>query len=206
MASSTSAKNPRPQTTPNSVEPLKEYDRYLGTVRLNILAVSGLALRMDDFEPWYRQEHRRVLATCLAFAGDLDAASEATDEAFTRAFERWDRVSLMARPGGWVQMVALNCLRRNLRRRRFERLVVHGARTPLVDELPDADLWKLVQALPLRQREAVVLRYVHDLPEDSIAEHMGITRSTVAATLRAARSRLDRLLNNPSKEQEATHG
>jgi RNA polymerase sigma-70 factor, ECF subfamily len=55
---------------------------------------------MEDFERWYRREHPRVLATCVALTGDLDAAGDATDEAFSRALERWPVVGAMVSPGG----------------------------------------------------------------------------------------------------------
>jgi DNA-directed RNA polymerase specialized sigma24 family protein len=100
----------------------------------------------------------------------------------------------MAAPGGWVQTVALNVLRRNLRRRR----VLPWVRPALCEvDLPDAELWAAVRSLPHRQQTAVVLRYVHDLPEAEVALAMGIARGTVASTLSAARTRLGRTLRAP---------
>ena len=158
---------------------------------------------MEGFEQWYEREHPRVLSTCAALAGDLDEAREATDEAFARALERWPSVAGMVSPGGWVQVVALNRLRRNLRRRDHEnhfftrKMRAASLATPPV---PDPDLWVAVAALPDRQRAAVVLRYVHDLPEAAIAEVMGISRGTVASTLATARAALQRRLNRPLAE------
>jgi DNA-directed RNA polymerase specialized sigma24 family protein len=56
--------------------------------------------------------------------------------------------------------------------------------------LPDPDVWTAVRSLPLRQRTAVMLRYVADFAEADIAEAMGVSRGTVAATLSAARRSL----------------
>jgi DNA-directed RNA polymerase specialized sigma24 family protein len=39
--------------------------------------------------------------------------------------------------------------------------------------LPDEPLWRLVDALPQRQREAVVLKYVTDLDHQAIAAMLG---------------------------------
>lgn len=55
-----------------------------------------------SFEAWYRDEHRQVLASCVALCGDLGVATDATDEAFSRALGRWERVSAMPSPGAWV--------------------------------------------------------------------------------------------------------
>lgn len=146
----------------------------------------------DDgaFEAFYRAEHRRVLASMTAVAGSLDVAREATDEAFARAWDRWDRVQEMAAAGGWVYKVALNVLRRRMRRASLEQRLL--ARRPPLNDVPPAaqEIWELVRDLPERQRTALVLRYVADLPEREIANAMGITRGTVAATLAAARTRL----------------
>ena len=160
----------------------------------------------EDFELWYRREHPRVLAVCAAMSGDVSAAADAADGAFVRALERWGSVSEMASPGGWVQVVALNHLRRVLRRRRSERLL--PARRPITPSqdspaaLPDTDLWAAVAALARRQRLAVVLRYVHDLPVASIAEVMGISRGSVASTLATAQANLRRSLSEASQAAE----
>jgi RNA polymerase sigma factor (sigma-70 family) len=152
---------------------------------------------MEDFEHWYAREHPRVLAACAALTGEMDEAGEATDEAFTRALARWTEVSSMLSPGGWVQVVALNHLKRNLRRRRAERRLARLSPADLARAkapVPDPDLWACVAQLPARQRAAIVLRYVHDLPEGAIAEAMGISRGTVASTLAAGRASLQRRL------------
>lgn len=155
---------------------------------------------MDEFEAWYRREYPRVLAACTALAGGwADAGRESTDEAFTRAIERWPTVREMAAPGGWVQVVALNHLRRHLRRRHSEqRAVFRCVSDPVVaPEAPDVGMWTAVAALPARQQACVVLRYVHDLPEADIAAALGVARGTVSATLHLALGRLRDELGEP---------
>ena len=141
-----------------------------------------------DFAAWYEAEHPRVLGVLCALSGELDTARDATDEAFVRALARWPRVRKMASPGGWTYRVALNELRRLLRGRRRD-AAVGLTPTPAVPAT-DPELWDLVRRLPERQRVAIVLRYVADLPEQAVAEVMGIRRSTAASTLTQARQRL----------------
>jgi DNA-directed RNA polymerase specialized sigma24 family protein len=152
---------------------------------------------MEDFELWYQTQRPRVLAACMALASDLDAAREATDEAFTRALECWSTVRGMVSPGGWTQTVALNYLRRGLRRRRRERGGLGERPSVPPPAVPDTELWAAVRSLPHRQQTAVVLRYVHDLRYEEIATVMGISRGTVASTLAAARAGLTALLSEP---------
>jgi RNA polymerase sigma-70 factor (ECF subfamily) len=153
-----------------------------------------------DFASWYEHEHPRVLGVLCAISGELDASRDATDEAFVRALARWPRVRKMESPGGWTYRVALNELRRALR----GRAPVAGlpaAAKPAVPET-DPDLWDLVRRLPERQRVAVVLRYVADLPERGVAEVMGIRRSTAASTLTQARQRLAAWMHAAEQDEE----
>jgi len=163
----------------------------------------------ESFDVWYSREHPRVLSASVALSGDADAAREATDEAFARAIDHWGSVSDMAVPGAWAQRVALNCLRRALRRRRLERLVHWRSPAPVEPPLVNPELWAAVRALPERQRLAVVLRYVSDLTEQQVAEVMGVRRGTVASTLAAARARLAGTLCDDdvsSPIEEVPHG
>lgn len=145
---------------------------------------------MEEFEGWYKAEHRRVLSACLALAGSRDVAIEGTDEAFARAMERWSSVSQMTSPGAWVQVVALNHVRRLLRRRRWERRPLTQLGEGVESPVPNPELWAAVRRLPPRQQTVVVLRYVGDLPEVEIAAAIGTSRGGVARTLHDARARL----------------
>jgi RNA polymerase sigma-70 factor (ECF subfamily) len=110
----------------------------------------------------------------------------------------------MESPSGWTYRVALNALRRTKRRHAMEHRLLR--RVHVVETVPtvDDDLWTVVRTLPARQCQAVVLRYVADLPEAEIATAMGVTRGTVASTLADARARLAELLNEPELLEESS--
>jgi RNA polymerase sigma-70 factor (ECF subfamily) len=155
---------------------------------------------VDDFEAWYERVHPRLVTSMLLLAGNLDLARDVVDEAFCRAFERWRRVARMASPDGWVYVVAVHELQRRRARRRKEQEIMRvGARPPEVSAAVASDFEALIDQLPLRQRTAVVLRHVGDLPEKEIAVAMGISRSTVSSTLRDAYSTLRRLLDDANE-------
>lgn len=147
----------------------------------------------EGFSGWYAREQPRVFAATLVMCGDRDAARDVTAEAFARAFERWERVATMDRPGAWVHRVAVNIWKRQARRQGLERLLLRSSasRSDVV-AAPDLDLelWAAVRDLPDRMRLAVGLRYIADLSEGEVAEAMGIASGTVAATLHAARRKL----------------
>lgn len=146
-----------------------------------------------DFEQWYRREHPRVLTALALAGGDVEIAREATDEAFVRAYERWQKVRVMKSPGGWLYRVALNELRRRFRRQTIERELLRRQHQQVADApLPIADpkVWDAVRGLPRRQRSAIALRYVLDLTEREVAETMGTSRGAASASLTAARKHL----------------
>lgn len=156
--------------------------------------MGGMGASERDFAEWYRAEHPNVVGSMLVLCGDPDLAREVTDEAFARALSRWSKVERMRSPGGWTYRVALNQLRRTMRRRvvETERMTVVAESVPAIAE--HREVWDAVAALPERQREAVVLRYVADLPEAEIATAMKVSRGTVASTLADARTSLAKYL------------
>lgn len=162
-----------------------------------------------EFDAWYVREHPRVASTVAAITGRPSLAAEAADEAFTRAYERWDRVRRMRSPGGWVHRTALNVARRQLRRSGHERSLlarlVPGEGRPAEAPPPDwsGELWDALRILPERQREALVLRHVADLPVAEVAEAMGVAPGTAAWTLHAARQRLAQALGRTEEASDA---
>ncbi len=58
------------------------------------------------------------------------------------------------------------------------------------ESAPDPELWAAVRALPAKQRGAVVLRYVNDLPYREIGEILGCSE---AAARQSCKAGLDRL-------------
>jgi RNA polymerase sigma-70 factor (ECF subfamily) len=162
----------------------------------------GAASR-SSFEEWYRREHPRVLGAMYVLGGDRDVARDATDEAFARALAHWPKVSSMRSPGAWVHRVALNVLHRTYRRRGMEARILERQYSPPAVSEDWPEVWQAVAALPPRQKTAIVLRFIADLPEADIAVAMGVGRGTVSSTLAAARQQLGSLLQGDDGEAEA---
>ncbi len=159
----------------------------------------------ESFDRWYAREHPRLIATVLLATGDIELAADGVDEAFARALEKWEQVSVMESPTGWAYRVALNHARRTARRRAFEhRLLIRRAKDVPVPA-PAGEVWQIVSGLPPRQREVVVLRHIGDLPEAEIAQVLGISRSTVSSTLSDAHARLGSLLDDEPPKEERHH-
>jgi RNA polymerase sigma-70 factor (ECF subfamily) len=144
-----------------------------------------------DFTTLYETERDGMARSLLVIGGDADEARDAVAEAFSRAYERWPRIAAMDSPSGWVYRVALNELRRRVRRRAHESRLLRRERPhPIPPADIDPELWDAVAALRIRQREAIVLRYVADLTERDVASVLGISDGAASAALVAARRRL----------------
>jgi RNA polymerase sigma factor (sigma-70 family) len=162
-----------------------------------------------SFESWYRAAHPRLLAALVVAAGDVEAARDATSEAFTRALQHWSRVRTMDAPEAWIHRVGINVLRRRHRRRILEERLLRRQRLePAPPPQVAPEVWDALMSLPLRQRQAVVLRYLLGMTQAEVAKAMGVVPGTAAATLHAARTNLaGRLGTGDADEEEVTsHG
>ena len=146
----------------------------------------------EDFEAWYRAAHPRLTRAMVAITGSTDLADEIVDEAAARCVLRWRRPPPLEDPTAWTYRVAVNLARRRAGRAASERKALAYLDAPEAASLsePAIELWREVAALPHRQRVAVVLRYLGGLTQPQVAEAMGISTGTAAATLHAARRRL----------------
>jgi RNA polymerase sigma-70 factor, ECF subfamily len=160
------------------------------------LAPSMEAGPTASFESFYADHLATTLAVLLALRGPRVAAEELVQEAFVRAYRRWDEVGVMARPDLWVQRVALNLASSQLRRLGAEgRALVRsgegrGEGAETFDFEAAEGFWRLVRRLPPRQARVVALHYAADRSVAEIAEVLGVAEGTVKAHLHKARTRL----------------
>ena len=154
----------------------------------------------DEFERVFRSAYRAVLQTATLVLQDRGRAEEVTQDAFLRLYERWGGAVAFDRPEAWVRRVAV---RDAIRRAKRERVVPIMALVDIPaagDRLPDIDLLRAVGALPPKQRAAVALHYLEDLPVDQVADLMNVAPATVRQHLFKARSQLATRLGEPLEE------
>ena len=128
----------------------------------------------------------RLVSGLSLWCENVAVAEELAQEALVRTWERWDRVRLADSPEAWTWRVAINLSRSRRRRAGAERRAMRRLRAdaqPAADDPPslDEDLRRALLQLPPRQQQAVVLRFVSDLPVASAAEAMDCAEGTVRA-------------------------
>lgn len=137
------------------------------------------------FDDFCRREYATIRTALGWSLGNHELAGDATDEAFARALERWDRVGSMDNPAGWVYRVGQNWAhRRRWRTKRESDLFLQVSQpTFRNDYYPDPDLASALVSLPMKQRSVVVLRHLLGYSERETAEIMGISPGTVKSRL-----------------------
>jgi RNA polymerase sigma-70 factor (ECF subfamily) len=150
-----------------------------------------------SFEEFYAATVGRLLGHLFLVTGDLHAAEEIVQEAFTRASLRWAHLRDYDVPEAWVRRVAMNLAADRARslRRQTRALLKLGPppAVPSVSVSVSVETLALVQALrmlPVRQRQAIVLHYLVDLPVAEIAQVLGVPQGTVKSLLARGRRAL----------------
>ena len=142
-----------------------------------------------DFDDFYGAMARRVVRHAYALTGNIADAQDIAQEAFARAWQRWETVRACESPEAWVRRVATNLATSRFRRERTARAVVHQLIARDVPEIsPDTvALVAGLRTLPERQRVVLVLHYLADLPVEQIAAELRAPVGSVKAWLSRGR-------------------
>lgn len=170
------------------------------------MGMTGSGRRRDTaaqaaFDAFYQAHYGHVVAMLHALMGDLGEAQDQAQEAFCRAWQRWEAIADYDDPVAWVRRVALN-----LASSRWRYLRVadrHLRRQRVTDEPPlQPDHVALVAALrtlPVDQRRAIVLHHLVDLPIAEVAHELGVAVGTVKSWLYRGRAALAAQLPTPEE-------
>lgn len=147
------------------------------------------ALGGEAFAELYRTHFGPLSGYAGSLTGDPGVAVDIAQEAFTRLLARWRRVR---DPRAWLFFVATNLTRDHWRATTRDRDLTDLAAahvTPAADA-PDPWLRDLVDRLPPRQRQVILLHYYADISVDEIARLLHVPVGTVKRRLHDARKRL----------------
>jgi RNA polymerase sigma-70 factor (ECF subfamily) len=142
------------------------------------------------FEAFYQAEARTLFRRLWLVTGNRAEAEELMQDAFLSVWERWDRVSGMDDPVGYLYRTAMNLFRKRYRR---AMLAVRRSvgRTPSTDDFSDADDRHVVRhvlgTLPPRQRAALVLTEMIGFTSKEAGDALGVTDATVRSLTRHGR-------------------
>ncbi len=152
-----------------------------------------------DFE-WIVPHHQKQIYRILLFLlQDMDAAETLTQECFMRAYKGHNRFRGESSLATWLAAIAINLAHDHNRNQRwaFWRRLAHTDRMeamamPYSGRSPEQILshkeaihgiWSVVGKLSERQKTVFLLRFVEEMPLESIAQAMNLEVGTVKAHL-----------------------
>lgn len=169
----------------------------------------------DRSVDWQRElsEHRRWLATVLRARGvEVSALDEVLQEVQVAAVQYADRLRDSAKVAPWLYRIAVTCALQHRRRLgRGKRLIErYAAEQPAQFECDPLD-WLLadeqrrivreaITSLSSRDAELLLLKYTEDWSYRQLAEHLGVTVSTVESRLYRAREKMRQALTRLAPE------
>jgi RNA polymerase sigma-70 factor (ECF subfamily) len=150
----------------------------------------------------FREEWGRVLAHMTGFLGDVDAAEEATQDAFATAATRWPRDGVPSNPRAWLITTARNHALGRIRRER-----TLAAKIRLLDQEPSTELemphdatipderLELIftcchPALAAEAQVALTLRALLGLSTEEIAAAFLVSEATMKRRLTRAKAKI----------------
>jgi RNA polymerase sigma factor (sigma-70 family) len=149
----------------------------------------------------FLDEHRREVYRLLrALVGPHDA-EDCFQETFLAALRAYPRLRDGEDLRAWVLTIATRKAIDHARaaRRRPAPLERPPERAAPEPEAADPELWRMVGALPPKQRAAIVHRYVLDLPYAEIALALGCSEAAARASAAEGRRRLREMLTGPDE-------
>ena len=129
----------------------------------------------EEFAEFYRSRHDWAVRLAFGLTGDRSVAEDLVHDVFARMMPRYDSIEA---PVGYLRAGIVNATRSRARRRRTERRHRPAQPEPsfpsYLVEFADA-----LNTLSLRERSAIVLRFLEGLDDREIAREMNCPRSTV---------------------------
>lgn len=153
----------------------------------------------DSFVEFVAAHRTRLFRTAYLLAGDTHRAEDIVQNALTKLYVAWSRVSAVDNVEAYARRAVINAhLSEHRRPWRRERLVLDHIEPPVVHDpdLGDGDaLWTAIRSLPVGQRRIVLLRHYWGLSVAETAADLGIAEGTVKrqtwTALNSLRSALD---------------
>ncbi len=160
----------------------------------------------EGYDAFFRTEYSGVVRTAQMILQDRQAAEDAAQEAFTRLYRHWSKVSRYEKPDAWVRRVAIRIAVREVRKERARSAFKSEREPQYLDVVADVDIMHSIARLPAMQRAAVVLFYLEDRPIRELAEILDCSETTAGVHLHRARKKLATLLYGSMDEEEVAEG
>ena len=157
------------------------------------LEVPAARPAVADFTETFRHEFPRLAGYCAGLVGDRELAGDLAQEAMVRTWGRWTTVR---DPHAYAFLVATNLARRAWKDRQRQAAVTADLASGSRSMSPPVDrsMLDLVERLPQKLRDPVLLHYYADLPAERVARILHRPAGTIRQRLHEARRVLAHML------------
>jgi RNA polymerase sigma-70 factor (ECF subfamily) len=140
------------------------------------------------FDVFFRTTKKPLVTMAYLLSGDQEVAQDLTQEAFLRAWSRWNRISKYDDPEAWTRRVLYNLIISRSRKDKIRRRAVESPRfAPPPDEL-HLLLAAALRSLPDSQMRALVLHDGAGLSVREVAFEMKVPEGTVKSWMSRGRA------------------
>lgn len=162
---------------------------------------AGEAVVETGFDELFPELFRSAYRIAFRLLGSREDAADCAQEACARACADWPKLTRAGDPLPWVVRVSSNLAIDRWRKGRRARAYDESPAVATLDPDPERlDLYRALEALPRRQREAVVLRYLADMSEADVAKATGCSIGTVKSNTARGRAALRTVLTIEADE------
>ncbi|MBN1764096.1 MAG: RNA polymerase sigma factor [Sedimentisphaerales bacterium] len=165
-------------------------------------ALSGEDIAFEEIVAHYQPQVTQLVYRLLGWRED--EVEDVVQEVFMAVFINLDKFRGQSRISTWLTRITINKCRswqrkRLLKMNLIQKLISFGSSSNKPRYNPGANLWeneaaaqirRVVQSLPPRLREVVVLRYLEELSITEVAEILDLTVNAVHVRLNRARKQI----------------
>ena len=176
----------------------------------------AVPLTSDDRTRFVNENMRRVFLLIYRMVGNVADAQDLTQEAFIKALQRQEQLKDLGKAAHWLSRIASNTAIDFLRRAGRvsysdldelpepvtasvldspEQLVLRGERREHLEAA--------LELLTVRERMALLLRDVEDLPAEEVAAHLNCSKATVRSHIANARVKLRKHFDRMQRRGQA---
>jgi RNA polymerase sigma-70 factor (ECF subfamily) len=161
---------------------------------------------------WMRQFGADVLNVAYSYVRDYQQAQDITQDVFLKAFNKMHTFRNDSSARTWLLSITVNRCKDHLRSWHYRNVVPKETFEPtgsatapeglVVHQLERQALWQVVQAIPVKYREVLILYYLRDLSGHEIAKVLHTSEQNVRTRLHRARTMLKKKLEETGWDDE----
>ncbi|MEJ8552756.1 RNA polymerase sigma factor [Tepidibacter sp. Z1-5] len=166
------------------------------------------SLSKDQKHILYKTYYKDVFKTIYYFTKDKEVSKELTNEAYIKAFEKYDNLDEIDKFKPWICRIGLNIAKNYVTRNNKITLVDDTENLNLISEnMEDEVIDKMhknhirqkvrntISKLDVKYKEVIFMRYYNELSYNDISEKLDLNINTVKSRVNRAKEKLYNLLN-----------